>query len=328
MKIQNHILKDMPFPYLIISKQYQITASSIPLQVESFTELIAEEGITLDHIFCATQSSFKVKLRIEDFIYLYHVYFVQDGDYYHLYCFPLSPSMDKYMVEQNHAEKLNIVAAGIVHEIRNPLTTVKGFLQLLQPELMEIGKETYAELAISELERANDILSEFLNTAKPRRTIICPISLNKLMKNTFLLFKSEATLKNVHLSIQLADEELFILGNDKEIKQVLLNLLSNALAAINTGDESKDRNIQIKLLKNNNYASIHIRDTGIGMSKEMVEKLFTPYYSTKETGTGLGLAISKQIVEKHKGKVTVQSEEGAGTTIKIEMPLITQTDCQ
>ncbi len=124
------------------------------------------------------------------------------------------------------------LAAGIAHEIRNPLTTVKGFIQLIKPYLSEIGKEEYAAIAIDEIDRANEIIYEFLNAAKPSQNKKQLISVNKLIKDIIILFESEAILKDLEMETIYHCEDAKLYIDIKQIKQVLVNIIKNAIEAI------------------------------------------------------------------------------------------------
>ncbi|XJZ28943.1 ATP-binding protein [Bacillota bacterium Lsc_1132] len=220
----------------------------------------------------------------------------------------------------DHHHNIENLAAGIAHEIRNPLTTVKGFLQLLKPHLKELGKEQYAEVALEEINRANDIIFEFLNAAKPQTDVSKDSSLNKLVQDIVILYESEAILRNIEMITSLSSFDVSIPIAPKQLKQVLINILKNAMEAI---DESLDSNriISISTIINSGNASIHISDSGCGMTNEVLNHLFMPFYSTKEKGTGIGLSMCKKIIEENGGTIHVESEVHKGTTFRITFPI-------
>jgi signal transduction histidine kinase len=213
------------------------------------------------------------------------------------------------------------LAAGIAHEIRNPLTTVKGFIQLIKPHLAEIGKEEYATIALDEISRANDIIYEFLNAAKPKKNNKQMIDVNKLVKDTLILYESEAILRNLEIDTSYNCENGMVYIDSKRIKQVLVNLIKNAIEAIEENHKNEHGRILIKTEIADKKAVIFIQDNGIGMEDEIVEQLFTPFFSTKETGTGIGLSVCKKIIEQHGGKIIVTSQPNLGTTFEIQLPL-------
>jgi signal transduction histidine kinase len=213
------------------------------------------------------------------------------------------------------------LAAGIAHEIRNPLTTVKGFIQLIQPYLAEIGKEEYAVIALDEIERANDIIYEFLNAAKPQQNKKKLIYVNKLISDIMILFESEAIFRNLEIETvyECVNEKLYI--DIKQIKQVLVNIIKNAIEAIDESQNNLKGNIRILTKNINGNAVILIVDNGIGMKKETIDQLFKPFFSTKETGTGIGLTVCKKIIEDHGGNIFVSSTPNHGTSFQIELPI-------
>lgn len=219
----------------------------------------------------------------------------------------------------DHHHNIETLAAGIAHEIRNPLTTVKGFLQLLKPYLRELGKEQYADVALEEINRANDIIYEFLNAAKPQSDFIQEISLNKLVHDIVILYESEAILRNIQIITSLSASDISIHIPSNQLKQVLINILKNAMEAI---DENLDQNrLIIVSTEISEKAFIRITDSGCGMTKDVLNKLFIPFFSTKEKGTGIGLSVCKKIIEENGGSLHVKSEQGHGTTFTISLPI-------
>ncbi|KAF0817427.1 MULTISPECIES: sensor histidine kinase [unclassified Cytobacillus] len=212
------------------------------------------------------------------------------------------------------------LAAALAHEIRNPLTTVKGFMQLLKPYLSEIGKEQYAELAIDEINRANDMIYEFLNASKPGTNKKAKINLNKLIQEMKMLFESQANINNINLSVKPCPGNPIIYGDTNKIKQVLINIIKNALEAceeVHAGDGE----VSITAKSNSQQTEIIIEDNGPGMTEETINKLFLPFYTTKEKGTGIGLSICRKIIEEHKGRIAVNSRLSQGSVFIIELPL-------
>ncbi|MBB5355953.1 PAS domain S-box-containing protein [Anoxybacillus mongoliensis] len=231
-------------------------------------------------------------------------------------------SMFQSLNQMKEAEKLAIagrIAAGIAHEIRNPLTTVRGYLQFLKEQLPEHIVSLIDQLLIPELDRANDIITDFLNIAKPSEVKAEWIEMNEFIQNDLnLLLRSEALLHNVELSYCL-DKKLkhYVVYIDKnQLLQVFINLVRNAIEA--KTEKSLRVNIETKL--HNNLVQIYVRDNGPGIPPTIIHHVFDPFFSTKTTGTGLGLSLSRKIVELHKGSMRVQSELGHGSCFIIELP--------
>lgn len=222
------------------------------------------------------------------------------------------------------SEKLKVVgemSAGFAHEIRNPLTTIKGFIQLFNQQGEERNRQYYS-LIIEEIDRVNKIMNELLNIANPN-----PVEENAqanvedILKKIILL--QETQMKKNHIEL-----ETFFQGNLPEmkvnvnkLKQVFINLIQNGIEAMPDGGRM---NIRTRLNKDEKSSSqqlvIQIEDNGIGMDMATIEKLGTPFFTTKETGTGLGLTTSYRVIEELDGAINVSSEAGQGTTFTIYIP--------
>ena len=226
----------------------------------------------------------------------------------------------KIQKELQRAEKMNAIgqlAASVAHEIRNPMTVVRGFLQIFQAKEHFSSEELmYVQLMIEELNRAEMIINDYLSLAKPDLDKIEKVdageSAHKVMDlmNTFALMKQNITLKTE------IDSEIVLKGNSNELKQVLINIVKNGIEAMRTGGV-----LTLKIYKQEEYGVFEVTDTGIGMSPEELARLGTAFYSLKEKGTGMGLMVCYQIVEKMKGQIDVISEKGNGTTFRVFIPL-------
>ncbi|MFD1031166.1 ATP-binding protein [Metaplanococcus flavidus] len=217
------------------------------------------------------------------------------------------------------SEKLKLageIAAGVAHEIRNPMTVISGFVQIMQQDAKHPYPE-YTKIIHSELERINLIISEFLVLAKPQAPAIKSLSLRGLIDNLTLLFSSEFNLKGIVFKENWSGETDYTLsGEENSLKQVFINLLKNSVEAINpcgtielTISSESDKNVSIK-----------ISDNGGGMSSESLNRIFEPFYTTKENGTGLGLLISQKIIQDHGGSLKLESIAGKGTIAEVLLP--------
>jgi PAS domain S-box-containing protein len=215
------------------------------------------------------------------------------------------------------SEKLSLVgelAAGIAHEIRNPLTTIKGFVQLLS-QTREDADLSYAKTILMEIDRINFIVSEFMVLAKPHAIYYSKCNVSEILLNIISLLSAEAALKNVRITHSFTSNKLYVFGEIHQLKQVFLNMLKNSIEAMPDGG-----NIHITTQSERQHISVSIEDDGIGMSQEQIQKLGAPFYTTKETGNGLGLMVSYKIIQNHKGSIIVKSNVDKGTTFKIIFP--------
>ena len=220
----------------------------------------------------------------------------------------------------NHA---NQMAMQLAHEVRNPLTTIKGFLQLLKQELKDAKKAEYVDIAVDEIDRVNQILNHYLSQLKPLYTIQKEnVSINSLVTSIFKLYESEAKMKNITMSLCLMNDDIQVLVNEHELRQVLINLLKNAIEAIETSCNIHGNGmISIGTEVSEHHAYIHVIDNGSGISNENMKKLFTPFFTTKEEGTGIGLSLCKEIIDHNDGHLFASTIQTAGTKFTIELPL-------
>ena len=216
------------------------------------------------------------------------------------------------------SEKLSIVgqlAAGVAHEIRNPLTSLKGFLQLIQSRTSEFHE--YFGIMLSELERINNIVSEFMLISKPHAAQFKRIDFRTMINDVISLINTQAIINNVQIVLRLETEKTELIADENQLKQVFINLLKNAIEAMPDGG---DINICVAGNKEECLA-VTVSDTGCGIPKERILQLGEPFYTTKEKGTGLGLMVSYKIIEAHRGKIRISSELNRGTSVEVILPI-------
>ncbi|HBU83286.1 MAG TPA: PAS domain S-box protein [Paenibacillus sp.] len=216
--------------------------------------------------------------------------------------------------ELDNVDRLSLVgqmAASITHEVRNPMAVVRGFLQLMQEKSPE-SLDHYYRIVLEELDRANSIINDFLSLAQNRIAEKEESQLHDIIHELSPLLWADANLRGQSIEFMLAHDVPKLHLNSKEIKQVVLNLARNGMEAMN---EKGVLTLETRLV--DDTVELCVRDTGPGIPRVKQEKLFEPFFTTKAKGTGLGLSMCLSIVERHNGTITIESEEGQGTTFKV-----------
>lgn len=219
--------------------------------------------------------------------------------------------------EMARLQQLNLIgemAASISHEVRNPMTTVKGFLQVLNEKEDCVHYRDYFDLMISEIDRANTIISEFLAISKNTATELSDCRLDKIVEQLLPLIKATALQVDINVDTEL-NQTVPVPLNDKEVRQIILNLAKNGIEAMPPGGV-----LTIKTFTTDNKVVLSISDQGTGIEMDIMEKLGTPFFSTKEYGTGLGLAVCYGIIERHHAKIDITTGQG-GTTFSVSFPV-------
>ncbi|QHW31593.1 PAS domain S-box protein [Paenibacillus rhizovicinus] len=215
-----------------------------------------------------------------------------------------------------NSEKLYVagqLAAGIAHEIRNPLTSLKGFLQLITSG--RSGKNYY-DIMQSELTRIESIVSELLMLSKPQIYELTHMDIRTVMSDTITLLDAQAILHDITIEASLGEETLWAHGVENQLKQVFINVIKNAIEVMMDGGVIK----VTCLLDEIGRIIVRIADRGPGIAHDQLAKIGQPFYTTKEKGTGLGLMVTYKIVDNHHGSIEVSSRIGEGTTFDILLP--------
>jgi len=232
--------------------------------------------------------------------------------------------MEEKVRRQEQLAVVGSLAAGIAHEIRNPLASLSGSIQVLQGELDLKGDDKHLmDIVVRETDRLNTIISEFLEYARPQTAQAEEIKLLPVLDETITLLKNSRDFR-VDIAIREdVDPQVVIKGDAKRMRQVFWNLLINACQAMPGGGEITVSTRSVSRSgRDSGWCEIVIQDTGDGISQEYLDKIFDPFFTTKTGGTGLGLAIVYRIIEDHGGIIDVESEAGRGTTFRIRLPAL------
>ncbi|AZG38768.1 PAS domain-containing protein [Bacillus velezensis] len=215
------------------------------------------------------------------------------------------------------SEKLSIagqLAAGIAREIRNPLTAIKGFLQLMKPTMEE--NEHYFEIVFSELSRIELILSELLMLAKPQQNAVKErVNLKKIISEVTALLETQANLKGIFIKTDYEHDSMYINGDQNQLKQVFINLIKNAVESMPDGGT-----VHIIMTEDEYSVNVTVKDEGDGIPENVLKRIGEPFLTTKEKGTGLGLMVTFNLIKNHQGAIQVDSKPDRGTAFHITFP--------
>ncbi|WP_171691157.1 PAS domain S-box protein [Paenibacillus germinis] len=215
------------------------------------------------------------------------------------------------------SEKMSLIgqlAAGVAHEIRNPLTTLKGFMQFLHQGAP--NKKEYYDIMMSELERIELITTEMLVLAKPQFIHYQPKSIENIIKSVITLLETQAIINNIQFVVAMEHHLPLVLCEENQLKQSFINLIKNAMEAMPDGGQ-----IDIQLFSVGDKAvRVLFQDSGHGIPQDVLARLGEPFFTTKEKGTGLGIMITNRIIEDHLGQFVVESKVGEGTVVSVTLP--------
>ncbi len=219
-----------------------------------------------------------------------------------------------------HADRLSALgklSAGIAHEVRNPLASIKGTAEILSDKFKPGDKEyEFVEILIKEVNRLDAVIVGFLDFAKPKPPKLTLSNINDIILSVLKLTEHQIERSGINIETRLGDNLPSVYADPEQMKQVFLNLIINAVQAMPDGGE-----LEVESHRNSSEIVCTLSDTGIGISNEQQNDLFTPFYTSKKDGTGLGLAIVYRILEGHKGEIKFTSEENKGTRFTISLPI-------
>ncbi|GLB61083.1 PAS domain-containing sensor histidine kinase [Cytobacillus sp. NCCP-133] len=218
-------------------------------------------------------------------------------------------------------DRLSIIgqlAAGVAHEIRNPLTSLKGFSKLLQSSVNLKKQDDYLSIIMEELDRIDMIVNEFMSLAKPQAIEFEKGNVISVLESTINVLHPQALLHNVQIKLNYDEEVILLMCSLHQLKQVFVNFLKNAIEAMPKGGNV---NIEVERIESKRV-KIAFSDEGPGIDPEMLKHLGTPFYTTKDKGIGLGLTVSNKIIQEHHGSMRIESNIGEGTTVTVELDCI------
>ncbi|MFX3623010.1 MAG: ATP-binding protein [Ectobacillus sp.] len=280
---------------------------TVPLSNVPWNVTISPLPINKTQLYKKVAGEFFVTLFLTNIIFL----FIQ---------YALLKRRTEYERRQNEVQKLELVgtlAASAAHEIRNPLTGIKGLVTLLSEKHKNEEDQFYFSVIQKEIERINEIVSEFLILGKPTAVIKEIYDLKNIITEVSPIIQSEANLHSLHFITLMEHKPILIRCSKDHIKQVILNITKNAFEAMRPHDT-----LTIEASIEHNYAHICITDTGSGMPEHIKNKIFDPFFTSKEQGTGLGLVVCKRIVDMYNGNIRIESTEGKGTAFHVYLPLV------
>jgi signal transduction histidine kinase len=218
------------------------------------------------------------------------------------------------------SEKLSLVgelASGVAHEIRNPLTSLKGFTKIIYQKTRDNTNKEYLTIMMDEIDRINFIVNEFMVLSKPHLVKFSSSDLSHVLNSVVTLLKTQAVLKNIEILTAIVGNDFQTECEENQIKQVLVNVIKNSIEATPNGGK-----IYVKVESDNEIISFSINDEGVGISKDNMKQIGNPFFTTKAEGTGLGLMVSKKIVHNHNGSFDIESVENKGTNVTFTIPKI------
>jgi signal transduction histidine kinase len=231
------------------------------------------------------------------------------------------------MKERDRLAALGEMAAGLAHEIRNPLGAIKGAAQFLSPQNLPPETSEFLGVIVEEVNRLNTVVTQFLDYSRPLKQSFAPVDLGDVVNRTVKLLQNDIP-ERVTLKLELAEKLPKVQADAEQLKQVLINLVQNAVQAMPGGGvlavatRSPDEAPAWRLSGGPEGVELRVRDTGGGIPEEAKQHIFVPFYTTKEKGTGLGLAICQRIVKSHGGTISMASKVGEGTEFVIRLPAI------
>lgn len=235
--------------------------------------------------------------------------------------------LETYEKQNHHKDKLALVgtlASSLAHELRNPLTAVKGFIQLaLARDSLDTKTRQHLFISLEEIERTNKLVSDFLLLGKPSAEKKKRISLTEVVVSSLDLCEHHAVQNGIDVIREIGKEEYYTYGDRDKLIQVFLNIISNGIDAM---EFSEEKLLKINMASLEDVVQVVVADSGAGIARDILKKLGTPFFTTKENGMGLGLSIASNIIHAHKGKIEFESDGKTGSNVSIYLPAYRNRD--
>lgn len=227
-------------------------------------------------------------------------------------------ALQEQVAQSERLAALGQLVAEITHEIKNPLIMIGGFARQLSRTIQDEKSQSKLKIITEEVQRLENLILELREVYRPQKLTFEKVNINTLLKEIFSLSKEDCKVADIKLQLETDEDPLFVEGDAGKLIQVFLNLVKNAMEAMEKGGS-----LTIRSRRSAGRVEISISDNGPGIQPKDRDKLFTPFFTTKRLGTGLGLSVSKKIIEEHPGgTLGLESEEGKGTTVRISLPLL------
>jgi two-component system, sporulation sensor kinase E len=294
----------------LIGQNYRNLFNLVEMNFDSIIKEIKQTGALKNQIYLRLHNG---KMKHIEFTCKTHSY-----DNYIITIFRDVSEKFEMQEQLRKSDRLNVIgelAAGIAHEIRNPMTALKGFIQLLEGSIKP-EHDMYYQVITSELARIESIINEFLILAKPQAIRYQEKDINQIIRETVELLNAQAVLYNVQFHTQYDVNLPPLYCEPNQLKKVFINIIKNAIEVMPSGGQITINTDSSK----KDYIHISIQDEGLGIPKEKIKKLGEPFYTTKERGTGLGLMVSYKIMEEHHGTIEIESEEEKGSIFHLYLP--------
>lgn len=224
--------------------------------------------------------------------------------------------LEKEVAKSRHLKSISSLAAGVAHEIRNPLSSIKGFAIYLKERLQADSEDKKtADIIVDEVERLNRVITQLIEFARPMELKKEKARISDLVGHALKLIETETQKNNIKINVAPGNNGLFAEVDPDKVKQVLLNIFLNALAAMKNGGS-----LDISIFEEKKNVQVVVKDTGTGIEQKNLPRIYDPYFTSKPAGTGLGLAVVQKIMEAHGGKISVESTTGKGTKVSLYFP--------